>query len=181
MSDNELGKKMIEEEDLYLFIEAYEEATDEVLTSIERSERPDFICQRGNNTINGIELTKVMRDPASASWDRIMNRQESRDVWDTIDAIYATSVRKSRKLQAGNWQCPNNTILVLQVMDCPLSNLHKYLENGISANDCTDLGFSEVWIADYSEVDVYSVIKLFGLYPERWWGYHERWRGKPYG
>ena len=26
----------------------------------------------------------------------------------------------------------------------------------------------------------YNRIVLFGLYPEQWWGYHERDRGKPY-
>lgn len=183
MSDTELGKKMVEEEDLYLFLEAYEATTGEVLTSssLERSERPDFLCQRPDGKVIGVELTKVMRDPESASWNNIMNKTEFRDVWDASDNIYFTAERKGQKLKVGNWQHPDNTILILQVMDCPLSDLHCYLEYGYSPEDYANIGFSEIWVADYSEIDVYSVIELFCLYPERWWGYHKRWRGKPYG
>jgi hypothetical protein len=167
MSDQELGKKIVEEEDLYLFFEAYADATGEVLTSIEASERPDFVCQRAEGTIIGVELTKIMRDPESALWDNVINKQEFRDNADANEAIYLAAEWKSRKQKIGNWQHPNNTILILQVMDCPLSNLHYYLEDGNSPDDYADLGFSEVWVADYSEIDAYSVIELFGLYPER--------------
>ena len=181
MSDQELGKKMVEKEELYLFLEAYQDATCETLTSLRASERPDFVCQRSEGTLVGVELTKVMRDPESGSWDSIMNGQEFRDGADANDGIWATAEYKSRKLKAGNWQYVDNTILVLQVMDCPLADLHHYLEDASSPDDYANLGFSEVWVGDYSEVDAYGVIELFGLYPEQWWGYHARWRGKPYG
>lgn len=181
MSDQELGKKMVEEEELYLFLDAYQYVTGQRLTPVGRSERPDFICKRPDGTLVGVELTTVMRDPESASWDRIMNGQEFADPADTNDAIWATAEHKSWKLRAGNWHHANDTVLVLQVMDCPLSDLHHYLEDGNSPDDYTDLGFSEVWVADHSELDAYGVIELFGLYPDRWWGYHERERGKPYG
>ena len=47
--------------------------------------------------------------------------------------------------------------------------------------ELADLGFAEVWVADYSELDAYRSIEVFGLYPEKYWGYHKRDRGKPYG
>ena len=181
MSEQELGKKMVEEMTLHLFLEAHRHATGETLTSLGRSERPDFVCQRSDGTFVGLELTKLMRVPESASWDRIMNGQEFRDAADANDDIWAMAEYKSRKLKTGNWRYADNTILVLQVMDCPLSDLYHYLEDGSSPDDYADLGFSEVWVADYSEVAAYRVIELFGLYPARWWGYQKRWRDKPYG
>lgn len=181
MSDQQRGKKMVEQEDLYLFLEAYKHTTGESLDFLGESERPDFICQRADRTPVGVELTKVMRTPQSASWDRILDGQEFRDVADTNDAIWFTAENKSRKLKAGPWQHAGCTILVLQVMDCPLSELHRYFEDSTSPDDYAELGFSEVWVADYSELDAYGEIELFGLFPERSWGYYERWRGKPYG
>jgi len=181
MSDQELGKKMVEEVELDLFIEAYEDATGEALILLSQSERPDFICQRPDGTIVGVELTRVMRDPGSATCDRIMRGQEFRDIVNASDHIWATAEIKSQKLKTGNWQYPNNAILVLQVMDCPLSDLYRYLEDSSLVEDYAGLGFAEIWVADHSEIDAYSAIELFGLYPEEWRGYHERDRGKPYG
>jgi hypothetical protein len=65
-------------------------------------------------------------------------------------------------------------------MDCPLSDLHRYLDRS-SPQDYADLGFVEIWVADYSELEAYGTIELFGLYPPEFWGYHELDRGKPYG
>lgn len=48
MSDRELGKKMIEEEELLSFFEAYKEKVEEYLScSFRRYERPDFILNGG--------------------------------------------------------------------------------------------------------------------------------------
>ena len=181
MSDQNLGKKMVEEEDLLLFLEAYEIVTGDQLERLATSERPDFVCIRTNGTLVGVELTKVMRDPESATWDRIMKYQEFRDAIDANDHIWPTAEYKSQKLKAGNWRHAENTILVLQVMDCPLSDLHRYLEDSTSPEDYADLGFAEIWVADYSELEAYGAIELFGLYPEEFFGYHELDRGKPYG
>jgi hypothetical protein len=181
MSDQELGKKMIEEEELYLFLDAYAIATGDYLGCVRPSERPDFICGRSDSSLVGVELTRIMRDPDSALWDRIMNYREFRDPMEANDHIWPMAEWKSKKLKAGKWDCSNNTILVLQVMDCPLSDLHRYIEDSTSPEDYADLGFSEIWVADYSELDAYRAIEVFGLYPEECWGYHERDRGKPYG
>jgi hypothetical protein len=191
MSDQEICKKSDEIEALHLFLEAYMDTTGKSLTLVECSERPDFICKRPDGTLVGVELTRVMRDPESTTCDLIMMRQDFRDAADASLAIWTTAEDKSRKLKAGNWCHADNTILVLQAMDCPLSEgnlplrsvsaLCWFLEDGSSPDDYADLGFSEVWVADYSELDAFRVIELFGLYPQRWWGYHQWHRGKPYG
>jgi hypothetical protein len=181
MSDQEFWKKDAEIGELSVFLEAYEDATGESLAMVGCSERPDFICERQDGILVGVELTRVMRDPESATCELIMMRREFRDPMDAIDHIWPTAERKSQKLKAGSWHYADNTILVLQVMDCPLSELCWLLEECSSPDDYADLGFSEVWVADYSELDAYMVIELFGLYPQRWWGYRERDRGKPYG
>ena len=48
--------------------------------------------------------------------------------------------------------------------------------------ECKRSGFSEVWIADHTETEEYGTVELFGLFPEKYWGFHSRpWAGKPFG
>ncbi len=54
MSDKELGKKIVEKEDLDYFLHAYELVTGEELSS-RPHERPDFICERPTGEEVGIE------------------------------------------------------------------------------------------------------------------------------
>ncbi|MCG6538254.1 MAG: hypothetical protein L7F78_26940, partial [Syntrophales bacterium LBB04] len=72
-------------------------------------------------------------------------------------------------------------ILVLQLMDGTLNQLRVVLAD--LQDDFTSHGFSEIWIADYSGLEPYGNIELYGLFPMKWWGYHERpWPDrKPYG
>jgi hypothetical protein len=110
MSDYDRGKKMVEEEELRMFLEVYEAVTGDHLECVATSERPDFVCIRPDGTLVGVELTKVMRDPESATSDKIMKYQEFRDAMDAADSIWFTAEYKSRKLKAGNWQHAENTI-----------------------------------------------------------------------
>lgn len=113
MSDQETGKKMVEEIELGYFIESYEYATRERLVVIENGERPDFICTRPNGLPVGVELTKVVRDPESAFWERTFNRQQYMSVWEVIDGIYTAVDRKEGERIKGNWLQADNTILVI--------------------------------------------------------------------
>lgn len=178
MSDQEIGKKMCEENDLEYFIDAYEYVTGEKLVIVSRSEKPDFICEKNGCQI-GIELTKVIRDPQSAFWDKAINKQESMDSSDALNFIYKNIKSKTEKTAKGNWI---ESALVLQLMDSPLSEIKSLLEKNLQSDFVTS-GFSEIWIADYTGLDAYGDIELFGFYPPKWWGYHQRSNPlrKPYG
>lgn len=76
MSDNEYGKKLIEQYELDYFLDAYEHLTGDCLSIFECTESPDFICERSNGNKVGIELTKVMREPKTRFWDRVLLRKD---------------------------------------------------------------------------------------------------------
>lgn len=182
MSDQDLGKKMVEEEELSYFLEAYKGAVYEYLTCdlFGRSERPDFICKRPDGTPVGVELVKVMRDQRDAQADLVLDAREFMDGGHAMDMAYFMLRRKEKKRRQADWGLPDNTILVLQFVDCPISDL--YLEDDIKG-DYESHGFDEIWIADYTGLEPYGDIELFCLYPTEWWGYYERPNPgrKPYG
>lgn len=182
MSDQDSGKKMVEENELEYFLAAYEHVTGEKLILMQTGERPDFVCKGDNNSIVGIELTKVMRDPETAQADIILKRQERMANTNALDFIYGAITKKAEKMTRDNWLITGNIILVLQLMDCRLSAMGDILDCNLQ-KDFVSYGFTEIWLADYTELDAYGDIELFGLYPAKWWGYHQRRNPyrKPYG
>jgi len=182
VSDQHVGKKMVEENDLEYFIDAYESVTREKLVVKCASEKPDFICERPDGTRVGVELTKVMRDPETALWERTFNHQEYMTNSSALDLVYGTVERKAEKMTKNKGIAISSIILVLQLMDCPLSELKSMLDSDLQ-NDFTSYRFLEIWIADYTGLDAYGDIELFGLSPLKWWGFHERRNPhrKPYG
>lgn len=181
MSDQDVGRKMVEESELEHFIDAYEYITGQRLTLIQTSEKPDFLCERDNGSIVGIELTRVMRNPETTQADRILKRQEYMSDTDALGFVYKAIAKKAEKMAKDKWST-NDIILVLQLMDCRLSELKKILDSKLQ-KDFDSNGFSEIWIADYTGLDAYGDIELFGLYPRKLWGYHQRRnpQRKPYG
>ena len=179
MSDQDIGKKMVEESELEYFIDAYEYSTGHRLILMRAGEKPDFLCKRDNGSIVGIELTKVMRDPETAQADRILKRQDYMSDTDAINFVYEAIAKKAEKI--ANWST-KDIILVLQLTDCQLSVLRIVLGNSLK-KDFVSYSFSEIWIADYTGLDAYGDIELFGLYPSKCWGYHQRHnpQRKPYG
>jgi len=90
--------------------------------------------------------------------------------------LEAIADKESKRRQA-DWKLKDNTILVVQTMDCPLRLLEPELEPDLFR----DHGFEEVWLADYSELEAYDNIELFCLHPTALWGRYSPERGKPYG
>lgn len=158
--DNENGKKHIEMMELDYFIEAYEHSTGEKLILIGVAEPPDFICQRADGSIIGIELTKVMRDSTET---------------DALDKIY-------ERLERKKGLASENIILVLHLVDCPIAELEYLLDESLK-NDFGSYEFEEIWLADYTDIEAYGDIELFCLCPEERWGYYQRPNPerKPYG
>lgn len=181
MSDQEIGKKEVEREELYPFLEAYEWVTGERLFLVESRESPDFVCKRSDNSEVGIELAKVTRDPEEIFWDEVVKGTPQIDAYAATEYMHYLIEKKERARSARYVSRVKDNILVLQLVDGSLDGI-MWIFDGLQA-DFTDHGFSEIWLADYSEYEAYGDIELFGLYPEKWWGYHQRpWpERKPYG
>lgn len=181
MSDKNIGKKAVERIELEPFLGAYQFVTGEHLSVVACLENPDFICERPSGAEVGVELTKVTRDPRDVFWEKILDRKEHIDPYVAQEYIHHLVEKKERARTARYTVQVNETILVLQIIDGSLDVVQVALE-GLE-EDFTDHGFCEIWLADYSGLEAYGDIELFGLYPKPWWGYHQRlWPDrKPYG
>src|ERR1017187_9945182 len=104
MSDQYVGQKMVEEEDLYLFLDAYEEVTGQALEVVGGGESPDFICRRPTGELVGVELTRPQHDYETARWDRIWAQSMTMDTYDLLDAIHVIVAQKARKRLRCGWQ-----------------------------------------------------------------------------
>jgi hypothetical protein len=101
MSDQDIGKKMNEENDLELFSREYEQITGLSFNVIATTERPDFIVYRSDGMKLGIELTKTMRNPESAFWARVLNGEEQADPFDSAWNLQKLLYTKKEYLGSG--------------------------------------------------------------------------------
>ncbi|MFH1702486.1 MAG: hypothetical protein ABIB41_03500 [Nitrospirota bacterium] len=172
--NNENGKKHIERDELNYFLDAYNYSQDDKLLPIATSEAPDFICQRADGSMIGIELTKIMRDPNTAFIDSL-DYKDYMDGLTALDKIYE-ALEKKRGLAS------SKVILVMQLVDCPLAELILFLDEKLQ-NDFASYGFMEIWLADFTGVEAYGDIELFCIHPFERWGYYQRPYPdrKPYG
>ena len=124
MSEKNRYKKGDERRNLDYFVEAYHRVTGVEVNIIQESERPDFIGQLPNNSIIGIELTKITRsDPEIISRNRILEHNEYMLPENAIEMIQRLALLKNEKKSRGNWECPDNTILLIELVDIPLSEI----------------------------------------------------------
>jgi len=181
MSDQQIGKKENERSDLNYFLDAYEFTTGEKLIEFASSECPDFICVRSNGEKVGVELVCVMRNPEEAQFDIIVDKKFQADSQETLDEMFRLLDEKDKKRSNNYGHWADKTILVLQLSDCTILALQSFLND--MKSDFADYGFVEIWLADYTGVEAYRDIELFGLVPDKWWGYHQRQNPyrKPYG
>ena len=182
LSDQEYGKKLVEEMDLEPFLKEYEWVTGLALQLVNRTERPDFIVQRSDGTQLGIELTKVMRDPESSFWARVLNGEEFADPVKTAIRLQELIYRKDAKRSGFGWTLPDRTVLVLQLMDSSIDQVVSFLDKQV-IKELNETGFFEIWFADYTILDAFGTIQLYGIKPKRWQGLHSHSRtgNKPYG
>ena len=182
MSDQDIGKKEVERSALDYFIDAYEWVTGEQLTELGPAECPDFNCARPTEEKVGVELVRVMRDPEEAQFDRIVDKKFQAEPQETLDRIFGLVDDKDNKRSNNYGHWANNTILVLQLLDCSILSLQPFLTNDMK-DDFAGYGFVEIWLADYTAIEAYRDIELYGLMPAKRWGYHQRENPyrKPYG
>ncbi len=182
MSDQNTGKKMVEQEELRPFLEAYKHVTGEALKCVREGESPDFVCTRPTGEEVGVELTRVTRSPDEGFADRVLLRKDEQDGQGALDEVFRLLEQKEAKRVKEYGRFAGKTILALQLFDCSLGRLLPFLDDSLR-RDFSDNGFLEVWLADYTGVDAYGDIELFGLKPPQWRGYHKRPNPsrKPYG
>ncbi|KUK86468.1 MAG: hypothetical protein XE03_1484 [candidate division TA06 bacterium 34_109] len=130
----------------------------------------------------GIELTKIMRDPNSAFWARVLNREEQAEPLESALNLQELIYDKDKKLSKPNWQFPDKTILLLQLMDSPIDHVVSLLDNEI-IKEINETGFLEIWIGDYSILEAYGTIQLYCIKPKKLQGLHDHINTgkKPFG
>jgi len=129
LSDQEYGKKGAEEMELEPFLKEYKCITGLTLQLVSQSERPDFIAQRSDGTRLGIELSKIMRDPESTFWARVLNGEEQADPIDTAIDLQKLIYRKDIKRSGSGWTLPDRTVLMLQIMDSSIDQVVLFLDD----------------------------------------------------
>lgn len=183
VSDQDMGKKEVETSELIPFLEARELVTGQGPSYILGlwTESPDFICARHDSGLVGVELTKVTEDHDLVFWDRLRYGEVRLDPYRTQETMQYLIDRKEKARANRYTNKVTDNILVLQLVDGSLDQLRGAFA-GLE-DDFTSHGFSEIWLADYSGLDAYGDIELFGLFPTQWWGRHSRpWPDrKPYG
>jgi hypothetical protein len=178
MSDNDLGKKLVEEEHLFQFLDAYKTVTGIALVFRCRSESPDFICAYPSGELVAIELARSPHDHEMRVYDRICS-DRTLSTFDLLASVTSIVAIKEQKRQSDCWP---NTILVVELLDYSFESL-SWASDVSRAEDFSDTGFREVWLADYSTLEPLGEVRLIGLYPLRVFGVHHQTalEGKPYG
>ncbi len=180
-SDAEIGKKEHELDALLPFLDAYAVITGQRLQIVDSCENPDFICLRPDGSITGVELARITRGPIEAHWDRVLHGKGVFDPYVAQALIFNLLERKEVARSERYIERVAKCVLVLPLEEGTLSNVCHALD-GLQEY-FTPHGFSEVWVADYTGMDGYGSVELYGLYPARYWGFHQRpnWDTKPYG
>ena len=180
-SDRERTKKETEREALLLFLDAYVQVTGQPLDIIEDGENPDFICIRPSGSEVGVELVQITIGPIQMHWEGVFNGTTELEPFVAQELIYTNITRKEDARAKRYVHRVKTCILILQLIDTSLYAIQHTLD-GLQ-DDFMDHGFTEIWISDYSSLDAYGNVELYGLYPRKYWGLHERPNhdSKPYG
>ena len=178
---NDDGKKMVERDSLWSFLEEYADVTGIELTLVTAGERPDFLCKKGRRYY-GLEVVRAMRSPVDRSWDVVFGRDGLLDGMDAALLVQDIVYRKEAKRASAGWQYPDSTILVVQLIGSDGEEMAEFLSDELM-DEMSQTGFSEIWIADHAPEEPYGTVQLIGVKPKRWRGVHQhRFYGrKPYG
>ncbi len=179
MGNNSL-KKEKELEVLSFFNPIYEHITDDLLKVVKVTERPDFIWEKKDGSLVGVELVEVRRGhPNDVLYDKIVNKNVNMHPYQAIDLIQTLIFSKEGKRKATDWTLSEKTILIVHLKESPLWEFAHALTEDLFP-DIQDYGFSEIWLADFSEIDAFNNIELYCFLPSNMKGYYKRPLQKPY-
>lgn len=178
MNDDEFGKKLVEEEHLFQFLEAYEVVTGIALCLQGRRESPDFLCSYPSGELIGIELARSPHNYDRRVHDRIWT-DCTLSTFDLLASIFTIVATKEYKRHTHDWP---ETILVVELLDYTFESL-RWTQDSSHSEDFSDTGFREIWLADHSTIEPFGQVRLIGLYPAAIFGLHYQpaLEGKPYG
>jgi hypothetical protein len=161
MNDWEVGKRETERGHLGAFLDAYEAATAESFPEMIDSETPDFIARDAQRRLVGIEITQLRFAPDEQHMRRIFPPNPTDD--DAWFRLLDLMHRKNQTLTKGRWsQCERKT-LVIMVIDTSL----EAMTTGAETDTPRDGGFTEVWLVDYAQLEVFGAVDLFAVvHPE---------------
>jgi hypothetical protein len=165
------------------FLKEYELVTGLALQHVGRAERPEFITQRSDSTELGIKLSKIIGDPQFAFWPlRVLRGKEFADPVETAIHLQELIYLKDAKRSGSGWTLPDRTMRILQLMDSSFDQVISFLDKQV-IKELNETGFFEIWLADYTILETFGTIQLYGIKPERWQGLHDHSRpgNKPYG
>ena len=180
-SDRDIGKKEIERDALAYFLQAYERVHAEPLSLIGDAESPDFVCARPSGIVVGVELARLTRGRVELSLDRALYGRDELDPY-VVQSLVLERVADKEQSRRDQYQhVVKECVLVLQLEEAAFENVQHALEQLRDA--LPPHGFSEIWVVDYSGLDAFGNVELYGLHPSGCFGLHERAnRGaKPYG
>ncbi len=155
---------MVEEQHLSYFLDAYITITGTSLAVFSSGESPDFICARTSGDLIGVELARSPHDHDLAVHNRIWT-DRTMESYDLLDAISASITAKERKRRSPHWRMPNNTSLVIELLDYSFDSLHWTTDSSLN-NDYANAGFIEIWFADHSTLETFGEVPLIGLFPQ---------------
>jgi hypothetical protein len=161
MNDREVGKREIEREHLSAFLDAYEAATAESFPEMIDSETPDFIGHDAQGRIVGIEVTQLLFGPDEQDMRRIFPPNPTdNDAWfRLLDLMH----RKNQTLAKGRWSQCERKILVIMLIDTSIGAI----ATGAETDAPRDGGFTEVWLVDCAQLEVFGAVDLFAVvHPE---------------
>ncbi|HRH96634.1 MAG TPA: hypothetical protein PLB55_11895 [Prosthecobacter sp.] len=181
MSDREYAKKASEERDLLLFLHEHERVTGVNTHIVSSRERPDFEVER-ESKIFGVELVQVVESPETRLFSVIMDGHDEMTVSDASDAIQNAIYKKEEKRVSEGWALPDNSILIVQLRQCPGEDIFHYWDDTIFDEVC-GTGFAEIWLSDHTPEEPYGTVEIAGIKPARWRGVHRHslFGTKPYG
>ena len=169
-----MSKPMDEKQRFELFRAAYERVTGQWLEKQRETPHPTYVCARPDESLVGVEFTQLI----APSGTKLVKKTKMMEGSEGADLIQNMLVSEVQRLHQPDWQLSEASILVMATSICPISEMELFFSRELEP-ELAKRGFTEIWVADYTEVAEYNSIELFGLFPRKWWGYHPHpWKKK---